>query len=209
MPVCSVSKLEMYVCTICDLFAGQSFAAVLRHIGNTHRYDPGLSIRCGIESCPEVYVNFESFRSHVYRKHRDAVYSCPSRSENESQDQRGDTQEEFLDDWSDDMFESGNEIADDIKTSAAKFLLKTREEHKVTQTTINKVVGDIKSLWSHALETVKQKVQQRLSGSSDSLVENVMECFDDSTPFDGLETEYLQHKYYKEHFHFVVSLLWA
>ena len=107
------------------------------------------------------------------------------------------------------MFESGNEIADDIKTSAAKFLLKTREEHKVTQTTINKVVGDIKSLWSHALETVKQKVQQRLSGSSDSLVENVMECFDDSTPFDGLETEYLQHKYYKEHFHFVVSLLWA
>ena len=70
----------MYVCTICDHFAGRSFAAVLRHIGCNHRYDPGLRIRCGIKSCPETYTNFESFRSHVYRKHRDELHLNPRAS---------------------------------------------------------------------------------------------------------------------------------
>lgn len=62
----------MYVCTICNLFAGKTFSAVLRHMG-THRFDCGLLIRCGINSCAEKYKNFESFRSHVYRKHREAL----------------------------------------------------------------------------------------------------------------------------------------
>ena len=82
----------------------------------------------------------------------------------------------------------------------------SNELHTVTQTTVNKVVGDIKGLWSQALERVKQKVQQRLSGSSDSVVEDVMDCLEEYFPFDGLETEYLQRKYYKEHFDFVVSI---
>lgn len=114
----------MYICTICDLFAGLSFASVLHHIGNTHRYDPGLSIVCGIDSCPEVYTNFESFRSHVFRKHRDDLYSCSSSSKNESQQQGGDAEDQFLlasDRWSnlggdesDDMVLDGS-VEDDIK----------------------------------------------------------------------------------------------
>lgn len=32
-------------------------------------------------------------------------------------------------------------------------------------------------------------------------------CFDDSFPFDGLETEYMQLKYYKEHFNYMVCKL--
>ena len=71
----------MFVCTICDQFAGRSFASVLRHIGSIHRFDPGLSIRCGIKACPETYTNFESFRSHVYRKHRDILHLDDSHAE--------------------------------------------------------------------------------------------------------------------------------
>ena len=62
----------MYLCTICNLFAGQTFSTVLRHMGN-HCFDAGLCIRCGINSCTEQYRNFESFRSHVYRKHREVL----------------------------------------------------------------------------------------------------------------------------------------
>ena len=68
---CVYPTYGMYICSICNRFGGQSFAAVLRHIGEIHRYDPSLSIRCGINRCPQTYTNFESFRSHVYRKHRD------------------------------------------------------------------------------------------------------------------------------------------
>ena len=61
------------MCTICNLFAGKSFFTVLHYMG-TYRFDPGLRIRCGIEYCTESYRNFESFRSHVYRKHREALF---------------------------------------------------------------------------------------------------------------------------------------
>lgn len=67
-------EYKMYVCTICDQFRGRSFAAVLRHIGAVHRYDSGLSVRCGVRSCPETYTKFESFWSYIYSKHRDVLH---------------------------------------------------------------------------------------------------------------------------------------
>lgn len=77
----------MYICSICNLFGASTFSSVLRHIGLIHRYDPGLSIRCGIDYCPQVYSNYESFRSHVYRKHREALH--PQSSTGEAGDGNG------------------------------------------------------------------------------------------------------------------------
>ena len=45
---------------------------VLRYM-DPHRYDLGLLIHCGINSCPEQYRNYDSFRSLIYRKHREAL----------------------------------------------------------------------------------------------------------------------------------------
>ena len=30
----------MFVCTICDQFAGRNFASVLRHVGSIYHFDP-------------------------------------------------------------------------------------------------------------------------------------------------------------------------
>lgn len=40
-------------------------------------------------------------------------------------------------------------------------------------------------------------MRDRLSEDS---TESVMVCFDKSSPFDGLESQHFQHKYYKDHF---------
>lgn len=49
----------MYVlCATCFV---AEHSHVLCHIGITHRFDPGLSILCGLKSCPAIYTNFESF----------------------------------------------------------------------------------------------------------------------------------------------------
>ena len=34
-----------------------------------------------------------------------------------------------------------------------------------------------------------------------------MTILENSSPFEGLQTEYLQHKYYKEHFNYLVNFL--
>ena len=56
----------------------------------THRNDPNLSLICGINSCPEEYTVYESFRSHVYRKHREVL--CP-RTNNDDENLDTDTLE--------------------------------------------------------------------------------------------------------------------
>ncbi len=43
-----IIKFNTGVCQICNLFGGNTFSAVLRHMGEIYRHDPGLVIRCGI-----------------------------------------------------------------------------------------------------------------------------------------------------------------
>ena len=188
----------MYVCTICDKFAGRSFAVVLRHIGSNHRYDPGLRIRCGIKSCPETYTNFESFRSHVYCKNRDELHLDPRETSHPEN-----TSEEFLTNsdhpLGDEICEQSS-IVDQVgrlQSSAAKFLLKAKEEYKLSQASVDRIVSSMRGLWEQAMDLLRQQLEPSLPGIDESLFHTCI--------FDGLETQYLQQKYYKENFSYIVS----
>ena len=85
----------------------------------------------------------------------------------------------------------------DARSDAAKFLLKAKEEHKVCQSALNRIVGDVKSLWQAATSEVKEKVL-KCTGENSGLCDQLADCFDETTPFDGLESEYNQIKYYKD-----------
>lgn len=151
----------MYVCTVCNKFAGQSFSTVLRHMG-THRYDPGLSIKCGINSCTETYKNFESFRSHIYRKHREAVVNITTNCiTNTSQNQEdGQTEEgrRQTDNGSEGDEQETSMGKNDQQRLAALFLLKTREERKLTQVALNGIVQDFHGVWRDAMERLWVKL---------------------------------------------------
>ena len=130
----------------------------------THRFDPNLFIKCGINSCPERYTNYESFRSHVYRKHKEMVNPPKATDISEYHETDSDIiadnivtdqspdENQFLDDDDesvDDDDESVEQILngsctdDELKHSAAMFLLRTHEEHKVTQLALNGIVQGI------------------------------------------------------------------
>ena len=145
----------MYVCTICNLFAGKSFSTVLRHMG-THRFDPGLHILCGINSCTEHYKNFESFRSHIYRKHRDALLTNePHRDRTPLNPIGGEIPEPHQeDDGSNRTDASSRDDDDTAKKMAAMFLLKTREERKVTQVALDGIIQDFRGIWRSALQVI-------------------------------------------------------
>ena len=141
--------MEKYVCSICNLFSRNSFSAVLRHIGNTHQYNRNLSIRCGISSCTEVYNNFESFRSHIYRKHRGVLHSSDEgstgRDLGESTEMSDRDNVELPSDSAAELAELEPRPHDiNLKSMAALFLLKVREEYKLPIATVEKLVGDFK-----------------------------------------------------------------
>ena len=199
--ILTFSISRMYVCTICNLFGGNNFAAVLRHIGELHRYDPGLVIRCGIDCCPQTYNNFESYRSHVYRKHRYALHSNSSGADSSRDDTVVPMPDSY--DLPDIPMCVGNNTSKDL---GAKLLLKIKEEYRIPQSTLNKIIGDVKGMWTVSHESVKKKVMSFVSSKlPEKEIEELAECFDNSFPLQGLETEHMQLKYYKEHFNDLVS----
>ena len=178
----------------------------MRHIGEVHRFDPGLVIHCGIEHCPQTYRNYESFRSHVYRKHRNTLHPMSSSTVS---DETTDTTHELELQSEMEILTTNNTTHDvDIIDSGAKFLLKAREEYRIPQSTLEKLVSDMDGLWMLSLDSIKLKVKEAVESSFPTVDTSLLlKCFDDSFPLDHLTTEYSQLKYYKEHFNYLVRLL--
>ena len=106
----------------------------------SHRLDPNLSLKCGINSYTEEYTIYESFRSHVYRKHRDVLYPNTTDSDDDSEEieDNGDDNNalEVTSDDEDENIESGSSqtttSTSSAKRAASLFILKTREENSYT-----------------------------------------------------------------------------
>ena len=78
-------------------------------------------------------------------------------------------------------------------------LLTLKERHRFTQSAINFSVGQLKQMVYHVLQDVKQSVQEQVGVDV-----AINDCFDVG-PFQGLETEHLQTKFYRDHFNLRVS----
>jgi hypothetical protein len=83
----------------------------------------------------------------------------------------------------------------DSRAIAGKFLLMLKERHNMTQTAISFAIDSVKKLITCASNDV-------MATASATGVNIDSENID---PFHGLETEYFQTKYYKEHLGLVVS----
>ena len=129
------SASSVFVCTICKSFASRSYRSVLNHIGTIHAFGPSKEIHCGIDGCPASYKteNFSSFRSHVYRKHRDVLFLGDTNSSDDRNPQNGECssaqlEEDGADPNSYSASDSEMVTGPDMKKAAALFLLKTLEE---------------------------------------------------------------------------------
>ena len=144
----------VFVCTICGTFASRSYGPVLRHIGVVYRVGPSCSIRCGIDGCPATYNSekYESFRSHVYRKHRTVL--GPTIEDHDETMRQPDCDVNPVNahpSAAADISTFVEAPTETMKNAAAVFLLKTLEERRVTQKAIDGIVADTDSLWGVAL----------------------------------------------------------
>lgn len=46
---------------------------LIQHIGLIHAHEANFTITCGLNDCKSTFTKYESFRRHVYRRHRDRV----------------------------------------------------------------------------------------------------------------------------------------
>ena len=94
------------------------------------------------------------------------------------------------------------------KRSAALFLLRTREEGRLTQTALDQVVHSTLSLCEQIASNLKSQVSKVIQTvgltEADQKVMDSLECMS-CDPFEELRTEYKQEKFYRENFSYLVG----
>lgn len=94
--------------------------------------------------------------------------------------------------------------------SSALFLLKLKEHRRVTQAAIDDIVEGCQGVFQQTISTLHSGIRSCLAGHGVDVdvVAGLKEVFLDCTdPFVGLETKYLQEKYYKECLGLVVRFI--
>ena len=211
---------NLATCFFCQSFKGTTFAAVVRHIGSVHIHEPGFSISCGVEGCPQrstrPYENFASYKKHLYRHHPEIFNVQSGSPEHGSGGEQCPSQiSDPINDDSDSELDTDTHTPreslrdkEQFKRSAALFILKTAEVRKLTLTAVNGILEDVQQLVERAVVSTEMKVCALLrnAGVDPSQLPELHQVFTDEqvlNPFLGIQTEHMQVKYFRENFGFV------
>lgn len=96
-----------------------------------------------------------------------------------------------------------------MRRKSALYLLKLKEQRKISQVAIDDIVSDSRDLFHHTITRVQANVKAKLaeSGISVDAIAGLDDAFTSvSDPFSGLETAYLQEKFYREQLCLIVNL---
>ena len=207
----------MFICQYCADFSVRTHKKLLRHIRFVHSNEPNFSISCG--HCGQSFKRFESFKSHLRRKHKDVD---EDEDENKSLDQSDlipDAGSDFdLDGeeehnmFQDQVMETKNST-DEMTRHIALFILMSKEQNQLNQTVLDSILGNTADLSEQSLQGLKEYIISCLQ-------ENDIEIPQVNALNDILErpsnfaeavapvgNDYLQKKYFVENFNQVVSLL--
>lgn len=93
------------------------------------------------------------------------------------------------------------------KRVSGLFLLKMKEQRRISQVAIDDIVEECSSLFSHSVQRLYARVHEKLASSGIELnsVEGLQDVFQNvPSPFEGLETRYKQEKFFRETLNLVV-----
>ena len=100
--------------------------------------------------------------------------------------------------------------AEALCRSSALFLLKLKEQRRISQVAIDEIVTESKGLFLQCMERVKAGVRAKLaeSGVDPNSISGLDSIFIDAPDlFGGIETCHLQEKYYREKLNLIVSII--
>ena len=217
-------------CPFCN-FRVMNFSAFLSHLRFVHDNDPDFFLTCGIGGCGKTYRKLASYRTHVYRHHKDSisssfsyqsVESLPADNVNDVSDPTS-VSETLLDlprttdtstPCSSNQSEHHEQLSDlDIniqQKASALFLLKMKEVFGLSQVALDGIVEESQKVFEHTVEKIRGDVLDKITHAGvDVNITGLEEVFRTArNPFTGLTTKYLQEQFYKKNFNLVVRILY-
>ena len=207
------------LCWLCFRFTSPTLKGVIRHIGCIHAHEANFFTYCGVNSCSRSYTNFYSFKKHLYRHHRcelDSAYQV-NISVNLSEYTEDNASNIPNTDSSTVSVQPHGELATTYsphstynfsKRMVALFLLKAKEIHKVSQKSLDGIIADFTTFINLLLEDLQCEMKYWVSSKNylinDTDLYNIFQKFFD--PFNGMNTRYLQEKYFRETLQMLVGL---
>ena len=194
-----------FLCRICYRFASFSLKGVLRHIGTVHSHETNFHVVCGILGCPRTYRNYFSYKKHMYRKHRTEL-SRFQQPEDSSISHGNDFISSEDADCGLNNFNEESEVEPDTSTTsklhAALMILKMKQKFKLSEVALDGLLEDFTASLQIKMEEVKMLVNKDISCEvfKEVLSKATMSPSIQS-PFRGLETKYLRHRYFCDSLH--------
>ncbi len=196
-----------YFCQFCA-FCCPTWRQLLRHTFESHSASPNFSYTCGIDGCPQTFHKYSTILSHLSRKHPTVQsYPQPMVVNNEIEVEGADASSV------DEMLQVATlptATGRTVQRPAAMFLLTLKEQYRLTQKAVDFVSSQVKEMVNYAVEDLGLAVDAHIHElgvlSEEQRVE-LGSIFQSPNPFTGLESEYLQNKYYRECFNLVVRLI--
>ena len=163
-----------------------------------------------------MLTNYHAFRRHLRKKHG---YCLKTWSPNIGEEQLGESsttsnsgagdESEFLETDPDPQFH--DPLAPSEKRSDAMYILKLKEKYKLAQTTVDGILSDTEEIAGRIVSRLQQRVLAILDEAEvdPKEIPGFLEVFEGPEilrPFNGLNTEYLQDKYFRENMGLVVSV---
>ena len=202
----------MYPCTFCNGFY-HSFKRLLRHINFIHSHEPNFTITCS--DCGQSFRKFASFKTHIRReqeKKARAERDVPDVPEDIGDAEVGECEDDGSDgEPNSDEEREPEDYISDITKFVALFILKTKEENRLNQKTINSILANTEDIVESSLQCFKEKISTCLANNDIQIedIHGLRDILEEPSAFsrakEPLANEYLQVKYFLEHFDLVVS----
>lgn len=173
-------------------------------MGAVHAHEANFQVTCGIESCPRSFKNFHTYKSHLYKNHREilGVSTSPTSPAIPQSDEIQVVGADL------DMETETEEI--DEKKQMALFILKALAISKISNSALNDILGDFSFLLETRIESLHDDVRAamlqagiELDNDFDRIFQRPHLC----KPFDGLHTDHLRKVYFKDEMGLLVSVL--
>ena len=193
----------------------------------SHSSIPNFSFTYGIKGCIRRLRNYHTLQSHVARNHcgedlNSVLFDSPSESILQLGSDTAAENDLRASELDDDlgleqsqrvctMQPEGVIAVNELQKSSALFLLTLKEKYKLTQTVIDFAVDRMKVTVDNIIADLHQGVAKEVMNVTSDLSDGdklkIYSVFHNArNPFNGLETRYLQSKYFEENFAVVVSL---
>ena len=193
-------------CSMCS-YASTSLDALTKHVCKAHKHHPRFMVYC--KSCLRSYTKWNSYLRHLKR-------GCHSYATNSDTGVTGHTSTTMNDDFdnvTDEMMDIdsvvyGNETENktDSQWHQAAYILSIKEKYGLSQVAVDHIVESTKGLMTEFLNGfLNQTVSKHVSTETLNYLKSEAVRIS-SNLFKDLSTSYLQKKYFKSNFDYIVSV---